>query len=102
MPVVALISVEEHQAAISELRAEFRDMLGAYVTENEQWLPTDKALALTKIARSTLVMVVRASAPLKEEPGRITYKKAGKTALYSRSSCVDYLRNKAGQPALRP
>jgi len=101
MPAIAFISPEEHQAAISELRAEFRDMLGAYVTENEQWVSTMRAAELAKISRSTLVEAARASAPDTEERGRITYKKEGTKSLYSRSSCIDYLRHKAGRPTLR-
>jgi hypothetical protein len=100
MPAIAFISPEEHEAAISELRAEFRDMLSAYVTEHEQWVSTERATELAKISRSTLVTFARASAPDTKEEGHITYKKEGTKSLYSRSSCIDYLRLKAGRPVL--
>lgn len=97
---IAFITAEEHEAAIHELRTEFRDMLGAYVTEHEQWVPTEQALALAKISRSTLVQFARASRPDTEEPGHITYRKEGTKSLYARSSCINYARNKRGLPAL--
>lgn len=100
MPVIAFISTEEHEAAISELRAEFRDMLSAYVTEHEQWVSTERAAELADISRSTLVKFARASAPDTKQEGRIAYKKEGTKSLYSRSSCIDYKRLKAGRPAL--
>lgn len=101
MPTISYVSLEEHQAAIAELRAEFRDMLGAYVTDHEQWLTTEQALTVAKIARSTLVQFARASRPDIEELGRITYRKEGVKSWYSRSSCVDYARRKHDLPALR-
>lgn len=102
MPTVAFITPEEHEVAISELRAEFRDLLGAYVNSHEQWLTTKQAMHAAGIkARSTLVEFARASAPNLEEPGRITYRKEGTKCLYARSSCIDYARNKRGLPALR-
>jgi hypothetical protein len=97
--VIAFISAEEHEIAIAELRAEFRDMLGAYVTDHEQWLTTEQALKVANISRATLALR-RASAPEREEPGHITYKKEGTKSWYSRSSCVNYRRNKKGLPAL--
>lgn len=100
MPTVDILTREEHEAAIRELRAEFRDMLGAYVTQHEQWVPTEQALALADIARSTLVQFARASRPDTEEAGRITYRKEGTKCLYARSSCINYHRNKRGLPAL--
>ncbi|MGI4863723.1 MAG: hypothetical protein ACRYFZ_07335 [Janthinobacterium lividum] len=101
MPTVAFITPEEHEAAIRELRTEFRDMLCAYVTEHEQWLPTERAMKAAGIkARSTLVQFARASRPDTEEPGHITYKKDGTKCLYARASCINYARNKRGLPAL--
>lgn len=100
MPTVSFISTEEHEAAVADLRAEFRDMLCAYVTSHEQWLPTEQALALADISRSTLVQFARASRPDTEEAGHITYRKQGTKSLYSRSSCINYARNKRGLPAL--
>jgi hypothetical protein len=101
MATICVVTLEEHQAAIDELRAEFRDLLGAYVTENEQWVSTKRGAELACISRSTLVISARASAPGKEEVGRITYHKQGTKSLYSRSSCIDYMRRKKGLPALR-
>lgn len=101
MAIISFITPEEHQAAISELRAEFRDLLGAYVTENEQWVSTKRAAELANIARSTLVESARASASGKDEEGRITYYKQGVKSVYSRSNCIDYMRRKKGLPTLR-
>jgi hypothetical protein len=99
MPTISFVSFEEHEAAIADLRAEFRDMLGAYVTDHEKWLTTEEALKVAQISRATLALR-RASAPEKEEPGHITYRKDGVKCWYSRSSCVNYARNKKGLPAL--
>lgn len=100
MANIAFITPDEHEAAIAELRAEFRDMLGAYVTKHEQWVSTEQALELAEISRSTLVQFARASRPETEEAGHITYRKEGVKSLYLRSSCINYARNKKGRPAL--
>jgi hypothetical protein len=100
MPTLDIISREEHEAAIRELRTEFRDMLGAYVTSHEKWLTTEEAMQVADISRSTLVQFARASRPDTEEAGHITYRKEGTKSWYCRSSCVNYKRNKQGRPAL--
>lgn len=94
------ITIEEHEAALAGVRAEFRDLLQAYVSSAEEWLPTEKALEVAQISRSTLVMYARADAPDTEQPGRITYKKQGTKCLYARSSCISYARAKQGLPIL--
>jgi hypothetical protein len=100
MATITFVTPEELAALkqeVDELRALFR----AYVTTQEEWLPTDVALRTSGIkARSTLVMYKRASSPGVVEPGRITYKKEGVKCLYLRSSCIDYRQRKHGQPAL--
>jgi hypothetical protein len=97
---ITFITVEEHEAAISDLRSEFWDMMQAYAVKNEEWLPTEKAIEAAQISRSTLVMYARADAPDTQQPGRITYRKEGTKSLYSRTSCISYARMKRGQPAL--
>ena len=101
LATLTFITPEEHAAALSELRAEFRGWLQDYVRSQNDWLTTAQALEAAGIrARSTLVGFARASAPDTQEPGRITYRKEGTTCLYARSSCIDYARTKRGQPAL--
>ena len=96
MAAYKFITIEEHEAALADVRAEFRDMLQAYVSSEEEWLPTDKALEKAEICRATLVMSARADAPDMEQAGRITYRKQGTKCLYSRSSCISYARAKKG------
>jgi hypothetical protein len=101
MPTIAFITPEQHAADMKALRAEFLGLLTAYVTTQEEWLPTAAALRTAGIrTRETLVKYHRASAPNTDEPGRITYKKEGTKCWYKRSSCIDYAQRKLGQPAL--
>jgi len=97
---ITTISAEELEAVKSELRAEFRGLLQAYVVDNDRWLRTDEALETAEICRATLVMSARADAPNTEQPGRITYRKVGTTCWYKQSSCITYALAKKGLPTL--
>jgi hypothetical protein len=96
MATVSFVTPEE-LAALKQEVDELRALIQAYMTTQEDWLPTDVALRTSGIkARSTLVMYKRASGPDKQEEGRITYKKQGTKCLYLRASCIDYARRKMG------
>lgn len=101
MPTIEFVTPEERAADLRRIER-LEKLLVAYVSTQEEWLPTDAALRTTGIkTRETLVKYARASAPGAEEPGRITYRKDGVKCLYARSSCIDYRQRKLGQPALR-
>jgi hypothetical protein len=101
MAIISFVTPEEHAAALLRIERLER-LLEAYVSTQEEWLPTAAALRTTGIkARSTLVQFARAPAPGMVQEGRITYKKEGAKCLYARSSCLDYRQHKLGQPALR-
>jgi hypothetical protein len=75
--------------------------LELYVEAEDQWLSTAQALQKAGIkSRTTLIQFARASAPGKQEAGRITYSKEGTRAVYSRASCIDYRLRKQGYTAL--
>jgi hypothetical protein len=100
MPTISFVSPEEHAQALRRIER-LEMLLGAYVSTQEEWLPTAAALRTAGIrTRETLVKYHRASAPNTEEPGRITYKKEGTKCWYKRSSCIDYAQRKLGQPSL--
>jgi hypothetical protein len=76
-------------------------LLEAHILHNPQWLRTNDALEAAGVrSRQTLVQYARASAPNKQEPGRITYRKEGVICFYLKSSCIDYSLRKLGQPTL--
>ena len=101
MPTIAFVTPEERAADLRRIER-LEALLEAYVTGDEEWLPTAQALKKAGIkTRNTLEQHARASRPGAQEPGRITYKKQGKTCLYARSSCIDYAQRKLRQPALR-
>lgn len=101
MATISYVTTEEHAAALQRIER-LEKLLGAYVSTQEEWLPTDSALRTAGIkTRQTLVQYARASSPHAKEPGRITYRKEGTKCLYLRSSCIDYAQRKIGQPALR-
>jgi hypothetical protein len=100
MATISFVTPEEH-AALKQEVAELRALIRAYVTTQEEWLPTAAALRTAGIkSRETLVKYKRASGPNKQEEGRITYRKDGVKCLYLRPSCIDYYQRKLGQPTL--
>lgn len=99
MPTISYVSQEQLHALEAQV-IELREMLQVYVSSNEEWLPTNKALEAAQISRATLVMSARADAPDTEQAGRITYRKQGTKCLYARTSCVDYSRRKIGRPTI--
>jgi hypothetical protein len=101
MATLAFITPEEHAADMQRLREEFFGLLQAYADTREEWLPTDAAMRAAGISRTTLTQQARASSPGIQEPGRITYRKEGTKALYSRTSCISYRQRRLGQPALQ-
>jgi hypothetical protein len=101
MAIISFVTPEEHAAALRRIERLER-LLDAHVVNNPQWLRTDDALEAAGVrSRETLVKYARASAPHKQEAGRITYKKEGVICFYLKSSCIDYAQRKLGQPALR-
>ncbi len=100
MPAISFVTPEQHAEALLRIER-LENLLGAYVSSQEEWLPTDAALKTSGIkTRETLVKYARASRPGTPEAGRITYRKEGVKCLYLRSSCIDYAQRKIGQPAL--
>jgi hypothetical protein len=101
MPTLNLMTREEHEADIRQLRAEFCTLLNAYVRQGERWLNTEQALEKSQVrTRETLEKYVRAVRPGIQQEGRITYRKRGRKCEYLESSCIDYAQRKLGQPAL--
>lgn len=101
MPTLDIITREEHEAAIRQIRDEFCTLLNAYVRQEDRWLDTDEALAISRVRhRETLERSVRAIRPGIQQEGRITYRKVGRKCEYLQSSCIDYAQRKLGQPAL--
>jgi hypothetical protein len=100
MPTLSFVTPEELAQRDRKIERLER-LLEAHILHNPQWLRTDDALAAAGVrSRETLVKYARASAPNKQEAGRITYRKEGIICFYLKSSCIDYAQRKLGQPAL--
>jgi hypothetical protein len=101
MPILDVITREEHETALARLEAKFCTLLNAYVHKRDRWLDTQGALEVSGVLnRETLEKYKRAIRPGIQQEGRITYRKLGRKCEYLESSCVDYAQRKLGQPAL--